>query len=1848
MKYLKIIAVILLVIAVASCGKKEKKLPQALKKLTRQEVPAPIPVDKGFSQFIEGYTSGIVSANTSIEIRFSPDFAARANKNASGLFSFNPNIKGRTEWKNETTLQLIPSRPLDGGEIYTGTLSLGKLAEVDDRYKTFPLRIQVLRKDFRVITGVLECDQEKEDSYILQGEIATSDFIDPAETEKFIDAGIGRKKLEITWDHSGNLLHKFSIKGITRDVREQMLTIEWDGSKGGINQSGSKTVTIPPEGYFNVIDVVKYPGASPRIDVVFSDPVDASQELDGLVHFYPWKEVRTSVRSNIITLYPSDDLTGELTLNVESSVKNTKGILLAEPVQRILDFTQVAPGIMIEGKGAILPASQNLILPFKAANLKAVDLKIIRIFENNLPYFLQENDIDQGYSVKRFGRPVYSGRFDLISGSETNTGTWNLYTINLADYIDVEPGVLYKVSLSMRKSYSLYPCNEADEQSNYEELLDISEQKSKELWDDPENYFEDNNDALYYSYGFLWEDRDDPCKDAYFSPDKKVTRNILASNFGIIAKKGSDDVLHVMVNDLLTALPVNEAAIDVYDYQLQLITSGNTNPEGSLALPCERKPFLIIAKKDKDRNYLKVNDGSSLSLSSFDVTGTSPEKGIKAFVYGERDVWRPGDSIFLSVFIKEMSKKLPSGHPVQFELVSPQGQKIDNQVQMADGKNLLVFATKTSEDALTGNYTASFRIGGATFTKRVRIETIKPNRLKINLSFEDKILGGSKQSSRGFLNVKWLNGSVARNLNSSVDYILKKTNTVFEKYKQYNFDDPVNEFYSETVNIFNNQVDGNGNATIYFNPGSDVVAPGMLNALFTVKVSEKGGDESITQASCKYAPFSVFAGINLPGLQGKSRMLFTDADNTVKIVTVDEDGNPVKSEVEINIYKISYRWWWESDEENLGYYISNDIYKPVISDKLITKNGESSFNFNIGKNEWGRYLIRVTTPEGHSTGRIVLIDWPWEYGMKGNTEGATLLAISTDKEKYAPGDELKLSFPSPENARAIITLENATGVLEEIRIPTEKGNTVVKIPVKPGMAPNVYAYVTVIQPHSQTLNDMPVRLYGVVPVMVEDPETRLLPSIEMDDELRSQKPFMVKVSETNKKAMNYTLAIVDEGLLDITGFTTPDPWKYFFSREALGVMTWDLYDLVLGSYGGTLDRIFAVGGDEALIDRSAGKAQRFVPVVRFMGPFRLEPGKTNTHPVILPQYTGSVKTMVIAGSDNSFGFAEKSSFVRDPLMVLATAPRTISPGDKVALPLTLFVQKEGIKEIRISASSNELVSFRENTKVIAVSGTEEDSELYFTVGEKTGTARINITAEGGGETAAYAFEAEVRSPNPPEVRSELRIIQPGEKWEKTFKPFGIEGTASANLSVSSLPSINLEKRLDYLLNYPHGCSEQIVSAAFPQLWIKNKNASRNVTKAIQEIASRQMASGGIALWPGANQPDSWVTSYAGHFMIEAERQGYSIPSGFRQKWTSWQKARSLDWRFDAKFRQTSNDQAYRLFTLAFAGEAEKPAMNRLRETEGIPDLSRWLLAAAFATTGRSEVADILLDMRNLSVTPEYQDYYYGSSTRDKAVILYTLTLLNKNEEALPLLKEICDDFNSDSWYSTQSVAWGLFSYMKWSDKMTPGTDTPSVLSAAINGEKSELTIQSGRIWSDELKIKQGDNSLAIENKSGKPVYATLTMKGIPLASDKVKSEKGINMKVEYVATDLRPVDPGILDQGTDFMMVVKVTNTSFSKVDNIALTCMVPSGWEIQNTRLFEMVTDIKESSYDYRDFRDDRVNTYFSLTRGETKSFVMVLNAAYKGEYSQPSIWCEAMYNAAYYSRHPGNTVKVSGENIE
>ena len=504
-----------------------------------------------------------------------------------------------------------------------------------------------------------------------------------------------------------------------------------------------------------------------------------------------------------------------------------------------------------------------------AANLSAVDLTVIKVFENNLPYFLQQNNMgeaDPYGNIKQFGRPVYRGRIDLTGSAAPDPNRYNLFTIDLADYIEPEQGILYRIELGMRPSYSLYPCTGTRTASKYEEMLEQAD--LDRAWESSDDYYSLSEEGLFYQYAYNWRENENPCSDAFYSPDKKLISNILASDLGIMAKSGTDNNLRVFINDLRTAAPVEGATAEIYDYQMQLMGTATTDKSGIASLSCPRKPFMVIARKDKNRNYLSLNDGTALSMSSFDVSGETPQDGIRAFLFTERDVRRPGDTIFLGVIVRSVSGALPAGHPVHFELSNPRGQRIDDQVATLDEKGFITFTAVTADDAVTGNYNAQIRIGGATFTKTIKVETVKPNRLKIKLDFPSAVAGGDSKIIKGTMKVSWLNGTTAKDMKSKVELLLRPVKTTFDKYGQYNFDDPASQFWFESQTIFDGNINSSGEAVVTFNPDDELNAPGMLNAVFTTRVFEKGGDASINQTVLPYAPLPRLCGNEYPRSRG--------------------------------------------------------------------------------------------------------------------------------------------------------------------------------------------------------------------------------------------------------------------------------------------------------------------------------------------------------------------------------------------------------------------------------------------------------------------------------------------------------------------------------------------------------------------------------------------------------------------------------------------------------------------------------------------------------------------------------------------------------------------------------------------------------------------------------------------------------------------------------------------------------------------------------------------------------------------------------------------------------------------
>jgi len=1188
------------------------------------------------------------------------------------------------------------------------------------------------------------------------------------------------------------------------------------------------------------------------------------------------------------------------------------------------------------------------------------------------------------------------------------------------------------------------------------------------------------------------------------------------------------------------------------------------------------------------------------------------------------------------------------------EVTDPHGKLKFQKVSNTGLNGFYRFDIPTSDGDATGNWNAKVSVGGATFYKSLKVETVKPNRLKINIDFSDEILT-TKKPIKGTIGVKWLHGAIAKNLKTEVKMKLTASNSGFKNFPGYVFKDPIKEFSSEELVVFEGKVNAEGIAKLEKNITLKNAAPGLLNATFLTRVFENGGDFSSDVISKKLAPFASFVGMKSPKSKRYGNSYITDENNSFAIATVDAEGKPVaRKNLEVEVYRIKWSWWWNSSSDNLASYVSKKHSTLFKSFKISTgANGTGVLDLKIPDNNSGRYLIRVVDPiSGHATGRTAYFfrDW-WSNSSNKNSESATMLVFSSDKEKYNVGETATITFPSGTAGNALISVENSTEVLETQWVKTQKGQTTATIPITAAMTPNVYINISLLQPHASTANDLPLRLYGVIPILVEDPKTKIAPQISMPEELRPEESFVLKVSEKEGKKMTYTVAVVEEGLLDLTRFKTPNLWSVFYSREALGVKTWDVFDDVIGAYGGAINQVFSIGGDEDGKSKKSTKANRFKPVVTVLGPFVLEAGKTAKHTIKLPNYVGSVRTMVVAADtkNGGYGKAEKATPVRKPLMVLASLPRKLSPGEKVTLPVTVFAMKENIKTVNVSLKlSKGIKVIGAKTKQLKFNSPEEKM-VYFQLDVKDaqGVNTVEVLVNGNGEKASQKVEIDVVNPNPVSSKFIDLELKANETLHSNFRTFGDKGTNFSELEVSTIPPMNFTKRLQYLIRYPHGCVEQTTSSVFPQLFlpaifdleaVKEQEIKKNIEKGIKRLGRFQLTNGGLSYWIGSDSANDWGTSYAGHFMIEAQKKGFVLPLTFLNNWLKYQKQAARDWRPSFRYANSDVAQGYRLYTLALAGYADLAAMNRLREFTNISDTAKWRLAAAYALAGQKEAAEKVASSASLNFSGRYRDYYtYGSLDRNRAMAMETLLLI-KDDRSREQAKIIAKRLSSKSWMSTQTTAYNLLAMTKMVE-MNGGKEID--LSYVMNGLKSNINTEN-TIAQRTLKVKEtAENKFSITNNRKNVVYVRILNSGVLPVGNEIAVQRNFKLYVKYVDDQANPVAFSKLTQGTDFVALVTLSNPSKEKVKDIALTQIFPSGWEIVNTR-FTDFGDSAKNTADYTDIRDDRVNFYFSLKKNEVRSFKVLLNASFLGKYYLPGVQAEAMYDNEYFSRTKGQWIEV------
>ncbi len=1467
------------------------------------------------------------------------------------------------------------------------------------------------------------------------------------------------------------------------------------------------------------------------------------------------------------------------------------------------DIDTEVPTIRFISKGSILPSSGSLDLLFGSVSYAKAQVRVKKVFSNNILQFLQLDSYETRYELYKVASVVADTTLVLGDKDADHIREWKTYGLSLDELIEPEPGAIYHVEIRGRE-----PLVEED------------------FWD---------SDSSFGNYE-TYEER---------------SVDLLASNLALIAKRGDTDT-EVFVYDILKGKPVSGARVKLYSFAQQELAKGQSDGEGQVSFPAQPDGRFVVATSGNQYAYLDLKNEKALSTSNFDVSGTTHEGGIKAYIFGERGVWRPGDTLHVSVVTLFDGAPLPAGHPVTAQLRNPDGQLVQTLSERSSASNIYHFPFTTDADAPSGRWRVDVNLGGQTVSKTLRVETIKPNKLDIQMLFpEGYITSYPSDRSRFDLSVAWLYGAPGSDLKVNGEVEISAASTSFKGWEEYDFQDDARSFENQTLYYKDFKTGENGEAGI--NTQMDInkaTTPGLLTAGYTFRAFEPGGEFSTSYGSVRLSPFSNYVGIKteLKKDQWGSRFIQAGTDQKFSVATVDPDGKPTNTAgLHAEIFHVDWSWWWDASGQIAGYMSSRS--KELLYEKTFsTSNGKGSFTYDWADAPRGLYYIRVTdTRGGHATSMLCEVN---EASATDASEGSTQLNMLIDKEKYTVGETARITIPSAEGATALVSIEKGGRILGTRRVQCFAGSTEIRIPVTKEMTPNAYASVALIQPHGNIHNDAPIRLYGIKNINVEDPASHLNPVLDIPAEIKPESRLSFKVKEEKGRAMSYVVAIVDEGLLSLTGFKTPDAWAAFYAKEALRVRTWDEYDSVIGAYGGHIEQLFAIGGD----DEASGAlkrqgADRFKPVVAYLGPFELKAGKTASHSVDVPQYIGSLRAMVIATDGKAQGSAAKNVSVTQPVMVQATLPRTLSIGETIRIPSTVIALKDGVGKVKLDIKTDDLLAVKGPSSLeTSISKAGQQVEYFeVQVGDKTGIAHVTVTAQAGSDKSVSRVEIDVLNPNPAVTRVQSFLLEAGKDKDATAQLFGLPGTNSVSVELSSIPAVDLGRRLKYLIEYPYGCVEQTTSAAFPQLYLSQvmecddntvARSARNVTAAINRLHSFRRPDGSLSYWPGSTASSPFGSAYALHFLQEAENQGYAVPADL--------KAGLIRYLTNSVVSNKKEDdfvRAYGLYALAAAGKPQRSAMNLLRENvKKMPRSAVWMLAGAFASDGKKQVATSLTNgLPYLESSAAGYYGWYGSEDRNMAIALRTSILTGQKETAFELAEKVAARLNDSQHYmSTQATAWSLYAISDYARTIAGGG-----VNASVKGPEKSYKLNTAKaIIRQEVAIAKdatGEAKLNVSNTGSGTVHAVVAVTGMPKAGSEKAKADGLTLKISYVGTDGQPIRVDTLSRGRNFKAVVTVTNTGSGAVRDLALAQKFPSGWEIQNDRVGK-----ENFSYPagvtYQDFRDDRVYSFFDLGAGQSVTITTGLTATYPGRFYLPAVSCEAMYDDKISALVPGQWTEV------
>lgn len=1516
------------------------------------------------------------------------------------------------------------------------------------------------------------------------------------------------------------------------------------------------------------------------------------------------------------------------TVKINNELRGVFGVALKEDIEQSVTFGAKESRISFaDKKGKYLSSKGNKNIGIHINNVPKVELKVYKIFENNLTHFLKKHDQsyeynyyqeDNYYDIDAFGDLIYQQTYE----------TKSLPLVNDFQVLNMD--------------------------------FDNLKQSTKGIYVVKVNSTENQ-----------------------YTKDTKI---ISISDIGFMVRETGEDFL-VFANSIIDAQAIQGVQIKLVSQSNQILSTLETDKDGVALFKDVKKKFpdanikLITAQKENDFNYLNLST-SEVDKSRFETGGKNANpSGYQAFIYGERDLYRPSETINLNMLVRDKNWKPVSNIPIKFKLKTPNGKDLVNIKGNLSNEGSFAQSIKIPESSVTGTYSAEIYTSTDVFLESmpISVEEFMPDRIKVRLQLTEKdyqtnFKGQLRVSDSVRVMVQAVNlfGPPAVDRDYQMRFELNQKIFKSKNYKDYNFavtsqrhsDGYDNLFYNLAYKSTEGRTDAKGKIYESFKIPDEYANMGLLQGKTYTTVFDETGRPVI-----RSMVYDVFTQNAFIGIRNAEEYISTNQPFQLNLIALDTKQMPTQTQATVQV--IRYRWQTvleKSNEYSAMQYVSKRKDE-ILKEENITI-GQAGAVYNFTPQFSGDYEILVKLPNA----KTFVSHRFYAYGY-GNTENTAFevskdgrVEITFDKEKYKIGEQAKVLFTTPFNGKLLVTVEKDK-VFQYFYLNTQNKSASTTINLNAEHLPNVYITATLIRPLSDGAIPLTVA-HGFEPLAVEDDNSKLNLTIEAVEKTETNQKQTIKVkADKAEEGIEITLAVVDEGILQIKDYETPDPHKYFFQKRALNVSAYDLYPLLFPEISLNKSSTGGDGGDD-LSQRGSPMVSKRVKLVRFWsGVLKTNAMGEVTYTIDVPQFSGSLRIMALAYKGNRFGSADKKMTVADPVVVSTGLPRFLSPMDKIQVPVVLFNTTNAPVTATVQMEhTNNLIVNGEKTQNITIKANGE-SQVSFDLEARPviDSAKVKVRVQALGKTFTEELDINIRPIVGLVKSSGFGVVNAGMNQNINFPNDFFANTGKAELMVSKSPLVQFAGSLDYVINYPYGCVEQVTSSVFPQLYAQElmqmvtpqkqnlylyeQEIKENVQEGIMKLQSMQNYSGGLSYWQGDYESHLFGTAYASHFLIEAKKIGYQVMQSGLDQMLSYLRNQTdnrsvatyffTDEKGKRRKKQIANKESiYALYVLALAKNEDISTMNYYKENPELLALdSKYLLASAYLLLGDPSAYQTLLPSTFEGEISEHDlNKSFHSPVRDEALVLNALLEVDENNVQIPrMAQHLTDAVRKANSLNTNENAFALMALGKLSKRYTQ------------NNPKGKISNNGN------LLANFGNENLALKNNllgnrinisaEGSPLYYFWQTEGLS-ATGKVKEEDNrLKVRKTFYTRDGKQIMNNVFRQND--LVVVKVTLVAepyFANIDNVVITDMIPAGFEIENPRLTdsETIKWIRGSAYpDHFDIKDDRIN-YFTTAESKAKTFYYLARAVTVGTFQMGPISADAMYNGDYHSYNGSGKIQI------